>query len=125
MLFGFNGAMATFQRLIDWMLAIKHQSYAYINDIVIYLEAWDQHIKAIWAVLQELRQVGQMTNLRKRTLGKAETKYLRFLVGQGHIRPLADQVDIIQDYPPTQSKKQIRPLTILFPDPNFIGVLLL
>lgn len=40
-----------------------------------------------------------MANPRKCTLGKAETKYLEFLVGQDHIWPFADKVEIIPPYP--------------------------
>lgn len=47
--------MATFQWLIDWVLA-PNQWYAtaYLDDIIIYSEVWDQHLEAICAVLQEL-----------------------------------------------------------------------
>lgn len=56
MLFGLNGAVATFQWLIDWVLA-PHQSYtlACIDDIIIYTEGWDQHVKTLRVVLQDLR----------------------------------------------------------------------
>ncbi|XP_019391689.1 PREDICTED: uncharacterized protein LOC109310815 [Crocodylus porosus] len=54
--FRLNGAAATFQRLIDWILA-PHQEYpaAYIDDIVMYTQMWEQHVKALRAILQELR----------------------------------------------------------------------
>lgn len=76
--FGLNRAAATFQILIDWVLAPR-QGYtaAYIDDIVAYTEGWDQHMRAI---LQELRQAALMASPKKCTLGKAETKYLGFLV---------------------------------------------
>lgn len=53
--FGLRGAAATFQWLIDWVLA-PHQRYAmaYIDDIIIYINDWEQHLEALWAVLHEL-----------------------------------------------------------------------
>lgn len=53
----------------------------YIDDTVVYMERWDQHLVAFRAVLQELRQVGLTANPRKCTLGQSETKYIGFLVG--------------------------------------------
>lgn len=52
--FGLNRAAATFQQLVDWILT-PHQDYmaAYIDDIVVYTEEWEQHIRAVRAVLQE------------------------------------------------------------------------
>lgn len=92
MLFSFNGAVATFQQLIGWVLA-THQGYAaaYIDNIVVYSEGWDQLVRAVKTVLKELKQAGLTANPKKCTLGKDETKYLGFLVGQGHIKLLADK----------------------------------
>lgn len=53
--FSLHGAVEMFQRLIDWALA-PHQRYAaaYLADIIIYSNKLEQHLKALWAVLQEL-----------------------------------------------------------------------
>lgn len=42
------GAIATFQRLIGWVLA-PHQQYAaaYLDDIIIYTNDWDQYLTAL------------------------------------------------------------------------------
>lgn len=109
MSFGLHGAAATFQRLIDWVLA-PHQHYAaaYMDDIIVYADDWGQHLNTLWAVLQELRLTSLTVNPRKCALGKAETKYLGFMVGQGCIRSLTDKIEAIQDYSPPQTKKQMQ-----------------
>ncbi|KYO47469.1 hypothetical protein Y1Q_0019606 [Alligator mississippiensis] len=78
--FGLHGAAATFQRLMDRLLA-PHAEYAvaYIDDIIIYSPTWTHHKQALWAVLSELRRAGLTANPRKCTLAKRETKYLGFL----------------------------------------------
>ncbi|KYO42279.1 hypothetical protein Y1Q_0022150 [Alligator mississippiensis] len=94
--FGLHGAAATFQRLMDRLLA-PHAGYAaaYIDNIIIYSPTWTHHKQAIRAVLSELRQAGLTANLQKCALAKRETKYLGFLVGRGTIRPLADKVETV------------------------------
>lgn len=86
MLFGLHNAAATFQRLIDWVLA-PFQGYvaAYIDDIIIHTEGWEQHLQSLRLVLQELQLDVLTANPRKCTLGNTENKYLGFLVGEGRI----------------------------------------
>ncbi|KYO45139.1 hypothetical protein Y1Q_0007428 [Alligator mississippiensis] len=92
--FGLHGAAATFQRLMDQILA-PHAKYAaaYIDNIVIYSRTWEQHKSALRAILTELRHAGLTANPRKCVLAQKETKYLGFLVSRGTIKPLADKMD--------------------------------
>ncbi|XP_025061953.1 GTP cyclohydrolase 1-like [Alligator sinensis] len=77
--FGLNGTAATFQRLMDTLLA-PHVSYAaaYINDIIIFTPDWDQHLKALRAVLGEFQMAGLTTDPKKCKLVGTETAYLGF-----------------------------------------------
>ncbi|KYO47105.1 hypothetical protein Y1Q_0014015 [Alligator mississippiensis] len=61
--FGLHGTAATFQRLMDQILA-AHAEYAaaYIDDIVIYSWTWEQHKNAFRAILTELRCAGLTAN---------------------------------------------------------------
>lgn len=81
MLFGLHGVAAMFQRLINWVVA-PHQQYAaaYIDDIIIYTNDWDYHLKALRVVLQELQLASLTAKPGKHMLRKAKTKYLGFLV---------------------------------------------
>lgn len=53
--FNLHGAAATFQWLMDHILA-PHMMYAeaYIDDVVIYARTWEQHLHYVEAVLQEI-----------------------------------------------------------------------
>lgn len=107
--FSLHGPAAMFQRLIDWVIA-PHQGYAvaYIDNIIIYSEGWEQHLRALRLVLQELWLAGLMASPRKCTLGKSETKYLGFSVRQGNTWPLTDKIEMIKDYASPQTWKQTR-----------------
>lgn len=94
---------------MDQILA-PHAEYAaaYIDDIVIFIQTWLQHKRALWAILAELRKVRMIANLWKCALVNRQTKYLGFLVGQGTIRLLADKVEIIHKFATSQNSKQLQ-----------------
>lgn len=104
--FGLHGATASFQRLMDNILA-PHTRYAaaYIDDIVIYSQSWKHHLQRVEAVLWEIHHFNMMANPKKCSLGMGETNYLGFHVGKGLIHPLANEVKIIEKYRPPQTKK--------------------
>ncbi len=55
--FGLHGAPATFQRMMDILLR-PHQSYAaaYLDDVVVHSESWEEHLAQLRRVLLELRR---------------------------------------------------------------------
>ncbi len=57
--FGLHGAPATFQHMMDILLR-PHQSYAaaYLDDVVIHSEHWEDHLDRLRRVLVELRRAG-------------------------------------------------------------------
>ncbi|KAL0149607.1 hypothetical protein M9458_055134 [Cirrhinus mrigala] len=87
--FGLHGAPATFQRLMDVVLR-PHQSYeaAYLDDVVIHSERWEEHLSHLWRVLTELLRAGLPANPRKCHLALLEAKYLGYQVGRAS--PLTD-----------------------------------
>ncbi len=74
--FGLHGAPPTFQRMMDILLR-PHQAYAvaYLDDVVIHSERWEDHLDRLRRVLMELRRAGLTANPRKCHLGLSEAKY--------------------------------------------------
>ncbi|KAL0180385.1 hypothetical protein M9458_025827, partial [Cirrhinus mrigala] len=105
--FGLHGAPATFQRMMDIILR-PHQAYAaaYIDDVVVHSEAWDEHLDPLRRVLSELRRAGLTANPRKCHLALSEAKYLGFQVGRGLIRPQEKKVEAIHSAPRPATKTQ-------------------
>lgn len=55
--FGLKGAPATFQRLMDTILAdCRDHAKAYIDDVAIFSMTWRDHIEHLKDVFQHLRQ---------------------------------------------------------------------
>lgn len=84
--FSLRGAPATFQHLVDQVLQ-PHTSYvaAYLDDIVIYSQTWEEHLAQVEAVIQTLRQAELTANPAKCKIGKKETTYLGYSLGRGQV----------------------------------------
>uniref|UniRef100_A0A9J7WVP0 ribonuclease H n=1 Tax=Cyprinus carpio carpio TaxID=630221 RepID=A0A9J7WVP0_CYPCA len=105
--FGLHGAPATFQRMMDIVLR-PHQAYAaaYIDDVVIHSETWEDHLERLRRVLLELWRAGLTANPKKCHLALPEAQYLGFQVGRGLIRPQQGKVTAILSAPRPSTKKQ-------------------
>ena len=57
--FGPNGAPATFQRMMDCLLqGQEDHAAAYIDDVVIFSQAWDDHLDHLRQVFVTLKEAG-------------------------------------------------------------------
>lgn len=106
--FWLHGAAATFQHLVDTVLA-QHRSFAatYIDDIIVFSETWQEHLIQLQKVLQALHEARLKVNPSKSHLGFRELKYLSFMVGHGSVHPILDKVVQLQSYPLPRTKKQL------------------
>ncbi|XP_077940891.1 uncharacterized protein LOC144385036 isoform X6 [Gasterosteus aculeatus] len=105
--FGLHGAPATFQRLMDRVLA-PHKRYAaaYLDDVVIHSPDWDSHLPRVQAVIDSIRDAGLTANPKKCRLAFSETNYLGYTIGRGLVKPQEAKLRAIQDWPQPITKKQ-------------------
>ena len=97
--FGLVGAPATFQRLMNGILAdISTFTAAYLDDTVIFSQSWPEHLNHITEVLQRLKQHGLTVKLGKCQLGMNECSFLGHRVGKGQIRPLEGKIRAVQQF---------------------------
>ena len=107
--FGLVGAPATFQRLMNEILAdISTFTAAYLDDTVIFSRSWPEHLNHITEVLQRLKQHGLTVKLGKCQLGMNECSFLGHRVGKGQIRPLEGKIRAVQQFAQPQKKKDVR-----------------
>ena len=106
--FGLRNAPATFQRLMHRVLSGVENCEAYLDDVVAYSSTWSDHLHTLSLIFSRLREASLTLNLAKYEFGKATVTYLGKQVGQGHVRPLAEKVQAIIDFPVPQSKKALR-----------------
>ena len=107
--FGLHGAPATFQRLMDRVLqGCQHCSAAYLDDVVIFSETWEEHVQHLSLVLKKIQEAGLTLNPAKCEWARQETRYLGYQMGRGEVKPQVDKVEAILKTPRPRTKKEVR-----------------
>ena len=106
--FGLRNAPATFQRLMNRVVAGLEGCAVYLDDVVIFSDTWSEHIERAKALFDKLVWAQLTVNLAKCEFARATVKYLGRVVGQGKVRMVQDKVQAIIDYPPPTTKGELR-----------------
>ncbi|CAF2035716.1 unnamed protein product [Rotaria magnacalcarata] len=103
--FGLTNAPATFQRLMDIVLAgLKWQCFlVYIDDVVIFSPTFEQHIIDLEKVFQALQSANLILKAAKCQFCRRDLRYLGHIITQNGIKPDPDLVKSVTNFP--QSKK--------------------
>ncbi len=106
---GCNGAPATFQRMMDILLR-PHQTYAaaYIDDVVIHSETWDDHLERLRRYFSSCGRLGSPPPKKCHLALRKQNTSLGFQVGRGLVRPQEGKVAAILSAPKPTTKKQVR-----------------
>lgn len=110
MLYGLTNAPATFQRLIDVVLAVlKWQCcLVYIDDIIIYSPSFEQHLKNIKKVFEALRAANLTLKTSKCHFCRRATKYLGHVITHKRIKPDPNLVKAVIDFPHPNTVKDVQ-----------------
>ena len=65
----------------------------YIDDVIVYSNDWDQHVKQLHALLWRLQEA--RIKIVKTEFGHAHVEFLVNVVGQGQVTPVAAKVEAI------------------------------
>ena len=105
--FGMRNAPATFQRLINTVIADIPGCEGYIDDVIIYSEVWTDHLRQIRLFFDKLRDANLTVNLSKSAFGHAQVHFLGHVVGGGEVKPITAKVDAINNFPVPSNKKEL------------------
>ena len=105
--FGMKNSPATFQRLINKVIANLEDCEAYIDDVIIYSETWEKHRETIREFFRKLSEAKLTINLSKTEFGQAQVTYLGHVVGRGQVQPVNAKVEAIIKFPRPENKKQL------------------
>ena len=95
--FGLKNTLATFQRMMNDVLEdLENFSGAYIDDILIYSDSWEDHLRHIRQVLARLRAHGLTEKPQKCEWGLGKLEYSGMLVGEGVIEDPESRVRTIR-----------------------------
>ena len=105
--FGMKNAPATFQRMINKLVGRMEGCEAYIDDVVVYSDSWEDHLIRLRRVLTKFAEVNLTVNLAKSEFGHAEVTFLGHVVGSGWVKPLRAKIQSILEYPPPSNRREL------------------
>ena len=106
--FGLANGPSIFQELMFNVLEGLDYCFAYIDDILIYSESLEEHLKHSQAVFDRLSQHGLKLKLKKCNFVQSETNYLGFVISDKGIKPDASKVEAIRNMPNSTTVKHVR-----------------
>ena len=105
--FGLKNAPATFQRMINHLLNDLDACEAYIDDVIVHSDTFQEHLLHIRALFVKLSNANLTVSLMKTEFCHAVVEYLGHIVGNGHVRPVFAKVNAILNFPAPQTKKEL------------------
>jgi len=111
--FGLKNVGATYQRLMDRILApmLGRNVQAYVDDMVVTSEEKDQHIPNLEELFTTIAKYNLKLNLEKRVFGVEAGKFLGFLLTERSIEANPDKCAIITGMRSPANVKEVQQLT--------------
>ena len=105
--FGMKNSPATFQRLINMTINGSENCDAYFDDVIIYNDTWEEHLKTICTFFSRLSDAYLTINLNNTEFCKAHVQYLGHIVGQNQVKPIDVNEKAISDFPVPSCREQL------------------
>ncbi|KAK8788355.1 hypothetical protein V5799_021870 [Amblyomma americanum] len=108
--FGLCSAPATFQRMMDTVLSgLKWQScLVYLDDVVIFSDTFDEHLKRLRAVFEAIRSAGLSLKPEKCHFAFHELKFLGHIVSARGVSPDPEKTAAVAAFPKPTDKRSLR-----------------
>ncbi|GFY29655.1 retrovirus-related Pol polyprotein from transposon 297 [Trichonephila clavipes] len=109
MSFGLKNAPYFFSKLIAELLNGREDFVVpYLDDIAIFSDTWESHIKHMETVLQRIKRAKLTIKPSKCKFAQQNVKFLGHIVGQGFRTPSEIKVQAVLEFPTPRTKTQIR-----------------
>ena len=107
--FGCRNAPATFSRLVS-KLFVNMEDFcaAYLDDILIFSDTWEEHQRHLTEVLKRVREAGLTLNKNKCVFAVAELDYLGFHIGRGRVQPREKKIAAFLQHERPINRKQLQ-----------------
>lgn len=106
--FGLKGAPATFQRLMNTVLAglTGMNAFVYLNDIIIYALSTSDHSNKLKAVFNRLRNL--KLHPSKCAFMRKEVNYLDHVITDEGVKPDPQKINSVIEFPTPTNEKQVK-----------------
>ena len=81
---------------------------AYLDDIVIHSNTWENHLNHMEIVFDKLREAELKVKERKCTFRSGSCIYLGHVVGNGLVQPMECKVEAVKTFKQPNTKKDVR-----------------
>jgi len=110
--FGLSNAPATFQRLMDFLFGDMRYDgvLAYIDDILIHGEAFEEVMSRLKIVLDRLQAEGLKVNFQKSNFFPLHLKYLGHVISDGTLHPNPAKVEALTRFKKPQTVQDVKRL---------------
>ncbi|GFW66696.1 retrovirus-related Pol polyprotein from transposon 297 [Trichonephila clavipes] len=109
MSFGLKNAPYFFSKLMAELLnGLEDFVVPYLDDIAIFSDTWESHIKHMETVLQRIKRAKLTIKPSKCKFAQQNVKFLGHIVGQGFRIPSEIKVQAVLEFPTPRTKTQIR-----------------
>ena len=108
--FGLTNAPATFQRLMECVLAglTSQECLIYLDDIIVFSTSFSDHLQRLSTVLQRLECAGLKLKLSKCHFARKEVQYLGHVVSADGVKPNPAKIEAVATYPPPTNVQELR-----------------
>ena len=108
--FGLKNAGATFQRLMELILAgmESRNCLVYIDDVIVFGETEQAHLKNLEEVFQRIRDAGMKLKPRKCCLARSEVVFLGHKVDRSGIQPDPANVAKVRGWPRPEKTEDLK-----------------
>ena len=104
---GLKNSGQSFQRLIENVLQGLPQTFVYLDDILVYTESEEEHLRILEELFNRLQKAGLTISLSKCEFGKTSLDYLGYTVSKQGVRPIEKKIEAISNYPIPEKQKQL------------------
>ena len=108
--FGLTNAPATFQHLMECVLAglTGEQCLIYLDDIIVFSSTFDEHLQRLANVFAALRGAGLKLKPSKCFFAQKEVHYLGHVISTAGVSPDPAKTEVVSSYPIPTDLKQLR-----------------
>jgi hypothetical protein len=110
MSFGLCNAPTTFMHVMNEvsMPFLDNFVILYLDDILVFRETWDEHVRHVKKVLDTLQREKLYVKMYKCEFGKTALVYLGHIVGGGQLKIDPSKIDVIVNWPEPKSVTKVQ-----------------
>ena len=108
--FGLSNAAATFERLMDSVLAGMHwrSLLVYLDDVIVFGKTFEEQLQRLEDVFRRMRTANLKLNPKKCLLFRSEVRFLGHVVSREGVKTDPSKTAAVEEWPPPSNVRELR-----------------